>query len=178
MLNKELLMGASNEQRPVMVTVASFVDTGDVTNIGYSRQFFNMGKVDPIPYWVSERFEYLYLKYLQSKYPVQFDKSASFAGKGVYPFQEWEGATDFTGIVTRSDTEKSVAFIEGSAYEHLFTEDDIGKTIPIYFTPPPRRILGSRNTLTDLRRGYYVEEAPWEAQNAEQGTSDARRLLH
>lgn len=137
MLNKELLMGASNEQRPVMVTVASFVDTGDATNIGYSRQFFNMGKVDPIPYWVSESFEYLYLKYLHSRYPVQLDKSASFAGIGVYPFQQYGGATSFTGFMVRSDTGKAAAFNEGSAYEHLFTEDDVGKTIPVYFDPPP-----------------------------------------
>ena len=137
MLNKELLMGASNEQRPVMVTVASFVDTGDATNIGYSRQFFNIGKVDPIPYWVSESFEYLYLKYLRSRYPVQYDKSATFAGKGVYPFQEFGDATPFSGFMVRADTGKAAVFIKGSAYEYLFTEDDVGKTIPICFDPPP-----------------------------------------
>ena len=71
MLNKELLMGSSNEQRPVMVTVASFVDTGDNTNIGYSRQYFHIGEVDPLPYWVSEMSEPLYLRKL-FKTPLQF----------------------------------------------------------------------------------------------------------
>lgn len=137
MLNKELLMGASNEQRPVMVTVASFVDTGDATNIGYSRQYFNIGEVDPLPYWVSERFESLYLKYLQSRYPASFNKLACFAGIAVYPFQKYGDSTGFTGFMTRSDTGKTVAFDGGSAYERLFTEDDVGKAIPIYFDPPP-----------------------------------------
>lgn len=130
MLNKELLMGASNEQRPVMVTVASFVDTGDHTNIGYSRQYFHIGEVDPLPYWVSEGTESLYLKYLL----------AASAGKGTYPFQQYGDSTPFTGFIARSDTGKAAAFIKGYAQEYLFTEDDVGKTIPVYFTPPPYRI--------------------------------------
>ena len=134
MLNKELLMGASNEQRPVMVTVASFVDTGDTTNIGYSRQFFNMGEVDPLPYWVSERSEFLYLKYLFTRYPYR--ELASTAGIGTYPFQPFGDYTPFTGIIARSDTGKA-SFDSGDAYEELFTEDDVGKTIPVYFDPPP-----------------------------------------
>lgn len=151
MLNKELLMGASNEQRPVMVTVASFVDTGDNTNIGYSRQFFNIGKVDPIPYWVSERFEYLYLKFLLSRYPLSYDKSASFASIAVYPFQQFGESTGFTGFIARSDTGKAAAFNSGSAYEYLFTEDDVGKTIPIYFDPPPT-VTSKRTRTHSLQR--------------------------
>ncbi len=135
MLNKELLMGASNEQRPVMVTVASFVDTGDTTNIGYSRQYFNIGEVDPLPYWVSERFEPLYLKYLFSNYPYR--ELASTAGIGTYPFQQYGVSTSFTGIIARSDTGKAAVFYSGDAHEELFTEDDVGKTIPVYFAPPP-----------------------------------------
>ena len=40
---------------------------------------------------------------------------------------------------------------------------------PLSNLRPPRRVLGSRDTQTDLE--YYVEEDPWEAQDAEQGTS-------
>lgn len=47
-------------------------------------------------------------------------------------------------------------------------KSNVGNTIPIYFDPPDR-VLGSRNTQTDLK--YYVEEVPWEAQDAEQGAS-------
>ncbi len=118
-----------------MVTVASFVDTGDTTNIGYSRQYFNIGEVDPLPYWVSERFEPLYLKYLFSNYPYR--ELASTAGIGTYPFQQYGVSTSFTGIIARSDTGKAAVFYSGDAHEELFTEDDVGKTIPVYFAPPP-----------------------------------------
>lgn len=142
MLNKELLMGASNEQRPVMITIDSFFDTGDHTNIGYSRQYFDIGEVDPLPYWVSERFESLYLKYLLSRYPVYYNKVASTAGIGTYPFNKYGGSTSFVGFIVRLDTGKAAAFNNsGSAYEHLFTEDDVGKTIPVYFDPPPTGYL-------------------------------------
>lgn len=128
MLNKELLMGDSNEQRPVMVTVASFVDPGDNLQIGYSRQYFHIEEVDPLPYWVSEGAEPLYLKYLR----------ADSAGKGTYPFQLNGNSTPFTGIILRADTGKAVSYnAYGYAQEHLLTEADVGKTIPVYFDPSP-----------------------------------------
>lgn len=128
MLNKELLMGNSNEQRPVMVTVARFVDPGDNIQIGYSRQYFHIGEANPLPYWVSEGTEPLYLKYLVS----------GSAGKGAYPFQQYGDKTPFTGIILRADTGKAVSYnVSGYAQENPFTENDVGKTIPIYFDPPP-----------------------------------------
>lgn len=128
MFNKELLMGDSNEQRPVMVTVARFVDPGDKIQIGYSRQYFNIGEVNPLPYWVSKGTEPLYLKYLLS----------ASAGKGTYPFQLNVGNTPFTGIILRADTEKAVFYdVHGFSQGRIFTEDDVGKTIPVYFAPTP-----------------------------------------
>lgn len=57
--------------------------------------------------------------------------------------------------------------IGGDVYSMLNSE---GSARYLTFDPP-RRVLGSKYTQTDLGRGYYVEEAPWEAQYAEQGTS-------
>ena len=53
----------------------------------------------------------------------------------------------------------------------VFTLEDVGRPIRIWLSvdPPPRRVLGSRDTQTDLE--YYVEEIPWEAQDAKQGPS-------
>lgn len=59
----------------------------------------------------------------------------------------------------------------GDVYE-LSDPDALGTFKYLTFDPPPRRVLGSHHAPTDLGRGYYVEEVPWEAQDAEQGASD------
>lgn len=134
----------------------------------YSVSSNNVGSVSKIPYWgdVSKNIS------LTALYGSRIKSNNS-----VSTWINWGSNFTFNRLVaTRLDTGKSVEFVTSSTYTEvtgvaLFTESDKYKEIPLTFDPPDR-VLGSRNTQTDL--GYYVEEVPWEAQDAEQGAVNDR----
>ena len=150
MLNKELLMvGSEQGQRKVVLTIGFF---SRESSWGYSK--FGYGSLDVLPYWGAKDIR-------------------------VYSFA-YGGPMATTVFYLEDDSVKVTAYVEGykkSIASGYISKDDLynmrgseGEVRYLTFDPP-RRVLGSRNTRTDLRRGYYVEEVPWEAQDAEQGTS-------
>lgn len=172
MFNKELLMaGATGKEPHILITVQHYYDSdAGAKYFGYNA-YAHAGKVSRIPCWG---------RYSTMKNYTALNVLATNAGLILETMIHWRNPYTSNRIVaTRLDTEKSVVFVNTAspttvlfASDFLFTAAEIGKEVPVIFDPPPRLLFGSRYGRTDLGRGYYVEEVPWEAQNAEQGTSD------
>ena len=177
MHNKELLMTGITIPRKephTLITIVLYVNNSDfpytTVTYGYS-DYKDEGNVSRIPCWggYGTIKNYTALETLATEAPTD--------GKTVIKWRNPFSPNRL--VVTRLDTGKSVEFVhtDSSASKlfadaSLFTESDEGREIPVIFDPPPRLLFGSRYRRTDLGRGYYVEEVPWEAQNAEQGSSD------
>ena len=148
MLNKELLMGSTQGTGNVNLTIGHFSNAfGDV--YGYLKSPDNsFGSLDLIPYWGTTGNVITRLTY------ATLTKNTLFtAPRGVTVF-----VAGYPQYISAGD------HLDSDPYSMSNSEGAIR-----YLTfDPPRRVLGSRNTQTDLRRGYYVEEAHWEAQDAEQ----------
>ena len=155
MLNKELLMMSTQGKRNVKLTIGHFSNSfGDV--YGYLNSHSNrFGSLDLLPYWGTTGNVITQLSY------GTLTKNTIFnAPSGVTVF-----VAGYPQHISAGDS------LDLDPYSMLNSE---GSTRYLTFDPP-HWLLGSKNTQTDLRRGYYVEEVPWEAQDAEQGTSDDGR---
>lgn len=148
MFNKELLMGNTGGQQPVALKVASYRVSSSNLYYGYGLGYF--GWLEPRPFWGN----YAYLNEL--KYDNKDNRTrCSMTDRSV----------DVTVYVSgyQDSPISSGKSISGDPFR--FTAK-VGQTMYLTFDPP-RRVLGLKDTQTDLRRGYYVEEVPWEAQGAE-----------
>lgn len=65
----------------------------------------------------------------------------------------------------------SISSFAGDVYN---LEARNGQTLAVTFDPP-RRLHAAKVITIDIGIGYYVEEDPWEAQDAEQGPSNDGR---
>lgn len=150
MLNKELLITSAKkkEQRKVKLTIGRHESFGLIA-FGYNKDFY--GSLDVVPYWGTTNDVMSSLIYLLSV----VEMTTLGAPSEVTVFVE-----GYTQSISSSNTQ------DGDTYSMNNSE---GKIRYLTFDPPDR-VLGSRDTQTDLK--YYVEEVPWEVQNAEQGTSD------
>lgn len=176
MLNKELLM--VGEAEPHMFIILNngqgFTDPGDHIHYGYERSYPeamgpSIGNVNRIPYWGSPDSAVLQALYV------------SYSDHGGYStnlrFRYMIPSVPMSVTIKDLTVEFSNAYstwLYGPYSDIWDFERSENMTLPVYFDPP-RRALGSTNPRTNLRRGYYVEEGPWEAQDAEQGTSDDGR---
>lgn len=175
MFNKELLMvGATGKEPHILMYVTQYNDPAIGHDYYGYNTYCNAGEVSKIPCWgrYGTMKNYSALEVLGTKADLTLETIINWRN----PY------TSNKLVVTRLDTEKSVMFFnkDASTYaliaaDFLFTAAEIEKEIPLIFDPPPRLLFGSRYGRTDLGIGYYVEEVPWEAQDAEQGTSDDRR---
>lgn len=162
MFNKELLMaGATGKEPHILITVQHYYDSdAGAKYFGYNA-YAHAGEVSKIPGWG---------RYGTMKNYTALNVLATNAGLTLETMIHWRNPyTSNRIVVTRLDTEKSVVFVNTStpttvlfANDFLFTAAEIGKEVPLIFDPP-RLLFGSRYGRTDLGRGYYVEEVPWEA---------------
>ena len=111
------------------------------------------------------------------------DRGMQFFIDGLYTFHTYSTYLSASRYITCAitviiDSKRYVFHFSNEQMSHrtdfFFSDSDVGTTLPIYFDPP-RGVLGSKDTQTDLRREYYVGEVLWEAQDAEQETSDDGR---
>lgn len=155
MLNKELLMGNTRELRPVALTVQKYSKGAYGYAYGFDSERF--GALAPVPFWGGD----LRLKSL-----------AFYSYEGFTKCEASDKESSHNIMVYISGYQDSQIEIGGTIMGDIFEfEKKVDQTVYLTFDPP-RRLLGPKDTQTDLGIGYYVEEAPWEAQNAEQGTSD------
>lgn len=153
MLNKELLMGNTRELRPVALTVQKYNRGAYGYAYGFDSERF--GALAPVPFWGGD----LRLKSL-----------AFYSYEGFTKCKASGEEPSHNIMVYISGYQDSQIEIGGTIMGDIFEfEKKVDQTVYLTFDPP-RWVLGSRDTQTDLRRGYYVEEVPWEAQDAEQGT--------
>lgn len=140
MLNKELFLGSTQGQRKVKLTIGR-----NSTDCGYVLG--DAGSLDLLPYWGAMKAE------IQS--------FSSYTRTGFYLTDRSVVVTAYVEGYPQAITSGSL--IRGDIYNMVGHSGDVR-----YLTfDPPRRVLGSSYGQTDLGRGYYVEEAPWEAQDAE-----------
>lgn len=148
-------MGNTVGQQPVAITIGVF-GRREFHYYGFDAGYF--GTLAPVPFW-GDNVRLGTLAYFEDEYRTRCaptDRSCFFT---VY-ISGYENTPIDTGETKEGDYYNFSAKVDQTLY---LTFD------------PPRRLLGSKDTQTDLGRDYYVEEAPWEAQNAEQGTSDDGR---
>lgn len=165
MLNKELFMGKPQINK-IYLTVGYYEDVWWGERFGVNTEK-HIGSISAIPKWGGKALEYCYievgkLKDSPTKYKYSRYVPSSDSVKQITMITE-------SGSVTLEKLPKYSNYVYNSDYDVLNFTESIGKTIEITFDPlpPPRRLFGSRNTQTNLGRGYYVEEVPWEAQDAE-----------
>ena len=162
MLNRELLMvGASKAQKEVRLTVGYNVDA-EAFGMYYTFPGFSIGAMNVLPYWDTASF---LQGILEDELTRTLHVSLSAPNPGFsLRIKNSRGSNQLTW-----PSGDSLTAFDKSA---LTLRDDVNTEIILTFDPP-RWVLGSKDTRTDLGREYYVEEEdPLEAQNAEQGTSD------
>lgn len=128
-----------------------------------------LGVLNKVPYW-GNSYSYLYslvsdILIDTGRYRTTFHilESDALSVRVTIP----KNGMSFTKQAGESDTQE---YSNALRFNEL-----VGQEVELVFDPPPRRLLGSRNIRTNLGIGYYVEEVPWEAQDAEQGTPDDGR---
>lgn len=143
MLNKMLIASAKKkEQRKVELNIGF---SGNECACGYSK--FEVGSLDVLPYWGTRDIR-------------------------VYSFV-FGGPMSATVFYLTDDSVKVTAYVEGykkSIASGYISKDDLYNMEGSlgedrYLTFNPRRVPRSLHTRTNLE--YYVEEIPWEAQDAE-----------
>ena len=170
MLNKELLMaGATGKEPHILMNVIRYYDS----DMGHRYYGYNAysgdGEVSKIPCWgrYGTMANYTALEVLATREGLILETMISF--RNPYTPNKLEVKRLDTGkfaVFEHDNASASTLFADAS----LFWASDIDIGIPLIFDPPPRLLFGSRYRQTDLGIGYYVEEVPWEAQDAEQGT--------
>ena len=145
MLNKELLIASTKkkEQRKVKLTIGRYESFGMIA-FGYNKDFY--GSLDVVPYWGTTNDVLSSLIYLLSV----VEMTTLGAPSGVTAFAE--GYTQG---------------ISNGANGDIYAMNNATNSIRYLTFDPPRWVLGSSYGQTDLGRGYYVEEVPWEAPDAE-----------
>lgn len=163
MLNKELLIGSpSKKYMDVLLTVKY-----SAPNFGFKykgpneseHELFYMGKINVLPYWNVES-DRVYMGTLveDAIYGEGFIRIEPNKASLTLTVTTPKGATTFDLI------DQQYKYIPNST---MRLSEQVDTQILLTFDPP-RWVLGSRDTQTNLRRGYYVEgKVPWEAQNAE-----------
>ena len=154
MLNKEqLLMGNTVGQQPVALTIGVF-GRREFHYYGFDAGYF--GTLAPVPFW-GDNVRLGTLAYFEDEYRTRCASTDRGCFFTVY-ISGYENTPIDTGETKKGDYYNFSAKVDQTVY---LTFD------------PPRRVLGSRDTQTDLE--YCVEgKVPWEAQNAEQGASYGR----
>ena len=165
MHNKELLMaGASKAQKEVRFTVG-YSEVVEAYGMRYNdfSVSFDVGGINVLPYWnTSFLASILEDELTRTLYVSLSTPNPNFS----LCVKNRRGSNQLTWLSDDSQT--------AMAKSALALRDDVNAEIILTFDPPPRRVLGSKHAQTNLGIGYYVEEVPWEAQNAEQGASDDR----
>lgn len=166
MLNKELLM--SYVDIPVGGVLLKVGREANEELIGfmYGYERGKFGSVNKVPYWedfgsYDEMLAFWFAPDGKTHFILKnSEHSSARAPQRLAVTVTANGVSHlfmFDGFATN-------AWANGDIYR---LEDNYGKVIGLTFDPP-HWVLGSRNTRTNLE--YYAEEAPWEAQDAEQGT--------
>ena len=129
----------------------------------------SIGNTNRIPYWGSP--DSSFLQDLYTSKPERGGYSTTLRFRYMIPAVPM--SVTIKGLTAEFSTASGI-WLGGVDTDIWDLEHSENMTLPVYFDPP-RRVLGSRNPQTDLRRGYYVEvEDPLEAQNAEQGSVNDR----
>lgn len=162
MLNKELLITGITRKEPhvILMVDEGYIVSQSADGYGYDK-YSGIGMMSRIPCWVfNDSTKLQTLGTVPESYQTVVSWDELFYHKRL--------------VITRLDTGRSVEFVNTDSYTYglraddasFFTRADIYNEIPLIFDPP-RLLFGSSYGQTDLGIGYYVEEAPWEAQNAE-----------
>lgn len=157
MLNKELLMvGASKAQKEVRLTVgySEVVEAYGMRYTGYSPTF-DVGGINVLPYWNTS--------FLASVLEDELTRTLFVSLSAPIP--------NFSLRIKNSRGSNQLTWPSGDSLtaqdkSNLALRHDVNTEIILTFDPP-RRVPRSKHTRTDLGIGYYVEEVPWEAQDAE-----------
>ena len=162
MYNKELLMaGKEAHNGPILMTV------GEGEHLFGWKRDERVGSINKIPYF-GKNFpdNYYYIN------DICYDKNFNYTQCGLIgnkPNISFNIQID--GISRSINIRTNNFYVIEDKKDSFNFENKVGKTIEVTFNPP-HWLLGFRNPQTDLK--YYVEEVPWEAQNAEQGTVNNR----
>lgn len=167
MLNKELLITGITRKEPhvILMVDEGYIVSQSADGYGYDK-YSGIGMISRIPCWVFNNPAKLQtLATVPESYQTIVSWDDLFYSKRL--------------VITRLDTGRSVEFVNTDSYTYglraddasFFTRADAYNEIPLIFDPP-QLLFGSRYGQTDLGRGYYVEEVPWETQDAEQGITD------
>lgn len=149
MLNKEtLLMRNTGGQQPVALTVGSYRISGPYFYYGYDRG--HIGALAPVPFWDNN------VRLSTLRYDNQNNRTTCAATDRIFNLTVYISGYQDSPI-------SSGESISGDPFR---LTAKVGQTVYLTFDPP-RRVRGLKDTQTDLGIGYYVEEIPWEAQDAE-----------
>lgn len=162
MLNKELLMAGDNAPHGhILMTVGQSI--ADKT-VGWNT-YGPMGSVDRVPSWNIYGYTCV-LDSLEFVEPGPFtDCSLSSNFQDPFP-------SKFHLTISVDGISRDFEFSSASSSDDIFMfdafnlESKVGQTLAVTFDPP-RRLRTSTYITFDLGIGYYVEEVPWEAQDAE-----------
>lgn len=168
MLNKELLM-IGKEEFPTLeggfvfkVGLFSYAGETAYGYLQYKHQPSNGGYTPRVPYWNLTNKRGEIERFHITHFIKRLGKSGSFS---VYNATLTD--TPALGQVTfkfkRVFPNEEDSFY--TTYHIAITEDDLDRIVG-YIIDPPRRVPRPRHTRT-YRVDYYVEEDPWEAQDAE-----------
>lgn len=140
MLNKETLVTAAEGEPHVVLTVGYREKYGMLFTYGYMRDM-EIGSISRKPCWGLAQLAYLY---------------TLAADEGVYAYTNVCSATEkltSSISVTRLDTGKTEVFTGEKGATPFFGADDVGKEIPLRFTPPYiLRVARSSQYLPALER--------------------------
>lgn len=143
MLNKELLLGNTGGQQPVALTVGKFYRRG-FYYYGFDSLYF--GTLTPVPFW-GDNVELAVLAYFEDDYLtkcVPTDRGYAFK------------------VYISGHQSSPISAGESISGDPFNLSEKADQTVYLTFDPP-RRVLGSKHTRTNLGR----LEDPWEAQDAE-----------
>lgn len=128
MFNKELLMGSVGQEPHIELTVGKYtVNSSNLDYFGYSIRKPSYGSISRIPLFIEGRDHQFYIDGLQTLHTYNTYLSASNA------------ITYTINVIIGS---KSCEFkfsntILSFSMDFLFSDSDVGTTLPIYFDPPP-----------------------------------------
>lgn len=157
MHNKEMLLGVGRRDAPYTHTVIVGAYDKDPSNaIGYAHASY--GVIDP-----KGVNNVLINTILVDKYKT---RTQFTLGLTHYTMPFYLARAD-RELVLRPDQADIDNINAHQIWKGLtfFTEDDVGKSIPIWISRDPLQLSVTAEITFDL--DYYVEEVPWEAQNAE-----------
>lgn len=140
MLNKELMLNSKPDEPHILLTV----DENESYEYGYIYQ--DLGSVNRRPYWVigEDRYHLFELYYDESFYNVTGLSFDPFPAPKMYLRITINSASHTFNI--------GYPFEDGANGDFFDLKSKVGKTIPVIFNPPPRRIHRSIIPTKRLRR--------------------------